>query len=218
VVKLKKTLKAGAFTLSLLLGASIFAQTNVYAKEKPSKGEGKSRVEKVQASDKGKNSVEKALLFGLSKNSNASKSTLPPVIKQGGILIPVNAITKSLGANLVWDAENQLVTITKDGVTIVIDLSKKTATVNGSEVALSDDSESNNGTFVALQFIAKNLGVDLDNTDIGQTPDETQVSDGAQTSDSGTTTQVDTSTTNTATQTSADNTATTDTTTTVTQN
>lgn len=191
---MKKTLKVATFALSFLLGAGIFAQSNVYAKEKPNRAKEVSRVEKVQASDKVKNSAEKTMPYGL------SKSTLPPVIKQNGILIPVKAITKSIGADLAWDDINQLVTITKGDVTIVINLATKVATVNGTEVAMQDSSESaNNGTFVPLKFIAENLGINLDQTDIGQTTDGTQVSDGTQTSDSNATTQVDTSTDNTST-------------------
>jgi hypothetical protein len=208
VIKLKNTLKATAFALSFLFGAGILVQNNVYAKERPSKEQGRVRAEAVQASDKGKDSVEKTIPFGL------SKSTLPPVIKQGGILIPVKVITKSFAANLVWDDVNQVLTITKGDVTIVINLDTKIATVNGTQVPLQDNSVSNNGTFVPLKFIAENLGITLDETEAGQTSDETQVTDGTQTSDSETVTQENTSTTNTDVQTSTDNTTTTNNTTT----
>jgi hypothetical protein len=187
---LKKTLKTGAVALSLLLGTGIFAQTNVYAKETPGKVHD-TKVKMLQTSDEDKNPLGKALSLGLSKNSNDTKSTLPPVIKQGGILIPVNAITKSFGAGLVWDNENQVVTITKGDVTIVINLIDKVATVNGVEVALQDDSISNNGTLVPLTFIAQNLGIDLAIIDAEQIIDEAQVSDSTQTSDSETGTSTD---------------------------
>jgi hypothetical protein len=191
---LKKTLKTGAVALSLLLGTGIFAQTNVYAKETPGKVHD-TKVKVVQTSDEDKNPLGKALSLGLLKHSNDTKLTLPPVIKLGGILIPVNAITKSFEADLVWDSENKVVTITKGDVTIVINLESKVATVNGTEVVLQDDSISNNGTLVLLTFIAQNLGIDLAITDEEQIIDEAQVIDGTQTSDSETGTQENTSTT-----------------------
>lgn len=197
---MKKTLRAGAVTLSLLMGAGIFAPTSVFAKGSTKKTQSKPKAQTVQASSK------KAAPSVQKKNKNAKKADLPPVIKVGGIVIPVKAVTKAFGANLAWDQENQVVTITKGDVTIVMNLKTKIATVNGKEVPMKDSSKTNNGTFVPLQFIAKNLGIDLSKTDVGQTTDGTQT----------TTTTTDTNTdTSTGTQTSTD-TATTGTTTTTT--
>lgn len=165
---MKKTLRAGAVTLSLLMGAGIFAPASVFAKGSTKKTQSKAKAHMVQASSK------KAAPSGEKNNRNAKKADLPPVIKAGGIVIPVKAVTKAFGANLTWDQENQVVTITKGDVTIVINLKTKVATVNGKEVPMKDSSKTNNGTFVPLQFIAKNLGIDLSKTDEGQTTDGTQ--------------------------------------------
>ena len=246
---MKKLRKATMFVLSFLLATGIFAQTNVYAKGNAGGSSGKSKVhEKVKKStnkvDKATNKTvkaEKAVPYGLAKKA------VPPVIKQGGVLIPVNAVIKSLGADVAWDAETQLVTITKEGTTIVINLTAKTATVNGVETPLpaelvteiapaapedavtgTDTSDatvatdttitsdatdgtsevegiSKNGTIVLFNFIAENLGVDLDATTEEQLVDEALTEDAAQTTDATQTTDTtgSTSATETVEQTSA---------------
>lgn len=194
---MKKTLKTVAIALSFLIGTAIYSQTDVYAKGNQNKGNVKSEAVTVHISGKENKTVKEALPFGLLKKENTSIAYLPPVIKQGGILIPVKAITKSLGANLVWDNENQTVTITKEETTIVINLATKSATVNGTEVALQNDNTVNNGTLVPLKFIAENLGIELDKADEEQIIDDANASDTTQTVNDETTTQENTSTNNT---------------------
>lgn len=125
---MKKSGKTSMFVLSFLLTTGIFAQTSVYAKGNPGGSHGNSKVhgQMKLSTDNG----EKAMPYGLAKKA------IPPVIKQGGYLIPVNAVIKSLGADVVWDAANQSVTISKEGTTIIINLATKTATVNGVEAPL----------------------------------------------------------------------------------
>lgn len=229
---MKKTLKTGALALSILLGSCIFVQTNVYAKDNAGKGQGKAKVHaskaNVKTADSTKKTTPKTMPYGLAKKTTPmtmpyglAKKTTPPVIKQGGLLIPVNAVTKSLGANLVYDSLNQIVTVTKENTTIVINLINKTATVNGTvvplpsnitevgtdaalatgtttvavtdttlttgtdvtgtETTVTPESTTNSGTLVLFNFIATNLGVTLDETQLEQVTAETLLIDSTQT-------------------------------------
>lgn len=86
------------------------------------------------------------------------KFDVPPVIKQGRTLIPVRAITEGLGAQVEWNAEDQTVTIKKDGVEIVFNLKTGVVQVNG--VAQTIDVPAtliSNRTMVPLRFIAEQL-------------------------------------------------------------
>lgn len=59
-----------------------------------------------------------------------------PVFKHGRILIPVNSVTRGLGAKVTWNLTGT-VRIEKDGKYIEIDLDKNVAVVNGTEVDLA---------------------------------------------------------------------------------
>ncbi|MBO8168489.1 MAG: copper amine oxidase N-terminal domain-containing protein [Thermoanaerobacteraceae bacterium] len=82
-----------------------------------------------------------------------------PVIKAGRTLIPVRAVTETLGAKVGWDPETSTITITRDDITIVINLGSMEYTVNG-EVKTFDVPAQliNNRTFVPLRYIAEELG------------------------------------------------------------
>jgi predicted RNase H-like nuclease (RuvC/YqgF family) len=87
------------------------------------------------------------------------KFDVPPVIKSGRILLPLRAIAESTGAQVQWDAENQTVTIIKEGITIVLRLGENTVLVNNVEATTDVPCEiMNNRTVVPLRFISENLG------------------------------------------------------------
>lgn len=96
-------------------------------------------------------------------NKAKLKFDVPPVIKEGRMLIPVRAVTEGMGAAVVWNQEEQSVTISKDGTEIVIKLGEGTATVNGAQTELGVTAQNfNNRTFVPLRFIAESLGLSVD--------------------------------------------------------
>ena len=95
-------------------------------------------------------------------NGVGIKFDVPPVIKEGRTLIPVRALTEALGATVNYDAENQTVTVTKDGTTIVLTLNQNVALVNGQEVTLDAKAELNNSrTVVPLRFIAETFKLNV---------------------------------------------------------
>lgn len=96
-------------------------------------------------------------------NKAKLKFDVPPVIKEGRMLIPVRAVTEGMGAAVVWNQEEQSVTISKDGTEIVIKLGEGTAMVNGAQTELGVTAQTfNNRTFVPLRFIAESLGLSVD--------------------------------------------------------
>ncbi|VDN48272.1 conserved exported protein of unknown function [Petrocella atlantisensis] len=93
------------------------------------------------------------------KNRDVKFDT-PPVIKEGRTLIPVRAITEAMGATVTWNSEEKLVTIVKDGKTIVFDLLNNITYVNDVEATIDVPAGvMNNRTMVPLRFIAENLGL-----------------------------------------------------------
>lgn len=88
---------------------------------------------------------------------------VPPVIKDGRVLIPVRAVTAALGAQVDWDPETREVTVVLDETTLVIGLEELTATVNEATYELDVPAKATNGrTVVPLRFIAEALGLDVD--------------------------------------------------------
>jgi hypothetical protein len=90
-------------------------------------------------------------------------SETPPVIKEGRTLIPVKAVVNALGAEVEWDPESKMVTITKkdDTITITINLilGEQEYTVNGEVFTMDTEAQViGNRTYVPLRFIAIALG------------------------------------------------------------
>lgn len=98
-------------------------------------------------------------------NGEEMKSDVPPVIKYNRILIPVRAVTNSLGAEVMWNESTATATITKtvygstyqaSTITIELKLDSKIAIVNGEEVELDTEAETmSNRMLVPLRFIAE---------------------------------------------------------------
>lgn len=96
-------------------------------------------------------------------NGTNIKFDIPPIIKEGRTLIPVRAITESLGADVVWDSKTSTVTISKDDTVIILTLGSNIVLVNGEERELEISAQSiNNRTYVPLKFISDILKVDVD--------------------------------------------------------
>lgn len=91
------------------------------------------------------------------------KFEVPPVIKEGRILIPVRAIMNGLDADVAWDGEEKTVTIIREEKVIILNLSTGETSVNG-EPVISDVPAQTicNRTFVPLRFIAQTLGENVD--------------------------------------------------------
>ncbi|RXT03990.1 copper amine oxidase N-terminal domain-containing protein [Ammoniphilus sp. CFH 90114] len=81
-----------------------------------------------------------------------------PTIENGRTLVPFRALAEALGAEVVWNAETRTVTVTKDGVSVVITIDSMEATVDGQEYTLDVPAKINKGrTVIPLRFLSESL-------------------------------------------------------------
>jgi hypothetical protein len=69
-------------------------------------------------------------------NGEESTSGVAPILTAGSTLVPFKAIAESLQAEVVWNAKERSVTMTREGITVKLYIDKKTAYVNGQAVTL----------------------------------------------------------------------------------
>lgn len=117
------------------------------------------------------------------------KFDVPPVIKEGRVLIPVRAVMNGLGAQVEWNGETRTVIITRGVKVIILNLATGETTVNGELITIDVPAQSiNNRTFVPLRFVAQTLGEKVnydENTGDITIGDETTVpADGSDTNES----------------------------------
>lgn len=86
-----------------------------------------------------------------------------PIIRNDRTMLPIRFIAEALGAEVSWDGENKIVTITSDDTEIKITIDKGVAIVNGEEIVLDSPAfiESDR-TFLPLRFVSENLGAEVD--------------------------------------------------------
>jgi len=133
-------------------------------------------------------------LGSITVKNNIIKLDGPAYIKGGRTIIPVRAITEELGATVAWDSETKSVTVSKDGIEIILTMNSTKVFVNGVEQQIDVPAEITNGrTYVPLRFIAETFGlatswdgengiIDIeDPTDIADGEDGTDETDGTDT-------------------------------------
>lgn len=180
---MRKSIKVIAFLTAFVFAVGFSGQT--FASAKSGKGNAKAKVKKetVQKKVEKKKVVEEKNKVvkneGNKYAKGKDKNKMPPVIKQGRLLIPVNAISKSLGAEVKWNQEEGKITIVKDGVEIVIDLEKMVAVVGDKEFKLEETTDKSiSGRIVPIGFIAEKLGVKLSDEDEKEITEETKDQEG----------------------------------------
>ena len=95
--------------------------------------------------------------------NNLIKFEAPPYIKGGKTLVPLRAITEELGAEVVWDPETQSVTVSRDGIDVVITINDTIVYVDGVETEVDVPAEATCGrTYVPLRFLAEVFGLEVD--------------------------------------------------------
>lgn len=99
--------------------------------------------------------VEKIIAKGRSL-----KFDIPPVIKDGKVLVPVRAFSQAYGAEVLWNQEEHTITIIKDDIEIVIETDSNTVYVDGVAIDLEMPVMGINGRNVmAVGFLAEKLGL-----------------------------------------------------------
>ena len=101
---------------------------------------------------------KEALVFGKTKSNDVA-----PVIRNDRTMLPARFVAENLGAKVTWDEEKRLVTITGNGVTILLTIGEETAMVNGKEVKLDSPAFiENDRTYTPIRFIAEELGATVE--------------------------------------------------------
>ena len=107
---------------------------------------------------------KEAQVFGETKTNDVA-----PQIVNDRTMLPARFVAENLGADVSWNGEKQLVTITgkhlKTGedVVILITIGEQSALVNGSEVKLDSPAfVENNRTYTPIRFISEQLGADVE--------------------------------------------------------
>ncbi|PZD93121.1 hypothetical protein DNH61_25295 [Paenibacillus sambharensis] len=82
-----------------------------------------------------------------------------PVVVKGTTLVQFRPLFEAMKIDVAWDSSRKLVTGTKPGLTIELEIDKKTAVVNGSAVELEQPASIIDGsTMVPLRFIGEATG------------------------------------------------------------
>lgn len=93
-----------------------------------------------------------------------------PEIEEDRVLMPLRAITETLGAVVTWDGGTDKITITKDDVSIELTIGSKTALVNGEEVTLEVAPKIiKSRTMLPMRFITETLKLNVDWDEDSQT-------------------------------------------------
>ena len=101
---------------------------------------------------------KEALVFGKTKSNDVA-----PVIRNDRTMLPARFVAENLGAKVTWDEEKRLVTITGNGVTILLTIGEETAMINGKEVKLDSPAFiENDRTYTPIRFIAEELGATVE--------------------------------------------------------
>ncbi|CAH0119708.1 MULTISPECIES: copper amine oxidase N-terminal domain-containing protein [unclassified Paenibacillus] len=82
-----------------------------------------------------------------------------PLTIKGATLVQFRPLFEAMGLEVDWDQTNQVVTGSKEGLTIVLRIDDTQAVVNGKQVPLSQSAQIANGsTMVPLRFIGESTG------------------------------------------------------------
>jgi hypothetical protein len=85
-----------------------------------------------------------------------------PIIIDGSTLIPIRAVSQTLGAKVEWDGKKYQAVITSGKSTITIPIDSDTAYIDGEPYKLSTEATIMNGrTMVPLRFVAEALGLSV---------------------------------------------------------
>lgn len=91
------------------------------------------------------------------------KFDTPPVISSGRTLIPVRAIASSLGATVLWNEQEQKITIQKGSTVLEFEIGDDSMKLNGNSVKLEVPAQIINGrTVIPLRAMVEGLGLSID--------------------------------------------------------
>ncbi len=91
------------------------------------------------------------------------KNDVAPTIGEGNrTMLPIRAVANALGAEVYWDADNQKVTIVKDGKVIEVFIGKDYAFVDGERIQLDAKAYiENDRTYLQVRFVTEALDAEV---------------------------------------------------------
>lgn len=99
-----------------------------------------------------------AEVFGKTEYSDTA-----PFIRNDRTMTPARFVAEALGARVQWNEAERTVTVTKDGIEIVLTINSDTAIVNGNNVRLDSPAViENNRTYTPARFIGETLGAKVE--------------------------------------------------------
>jgi len=86
-----------------------------------------------------------------------------PLIRNGRTMVPIRAVAEALDAEVSWNGDMQMVSITRDEISINIVIGDSYATVNGETIAIDSPAFIENGrTYLPVRFVSEALGAKVD--------------------------------------------------------
>jgi tetratricopeptide (TPR) repeat protein len=84
---------------------------------------------------------------------------VPPTVQNGRALVPLRAISETLGADVNFNARQQKITIVNGGININLYVNNRNAEINDRKVLLDQPARVTNGrALVPLRFVSEQLG------------------------------------------------------------
>lgn len=85
-----------------------------------------------------------------------------PIILDGRTMVPLRAISGTLGAEVFWSDADHVIKAVKDGQTLQLRISSSTAIIDGNPVAIDVPPQIRQGrALVPVRFISRVLGADV---------------------------------------------------------
>jgi hypothetical protein len=107
--------------------------------------------------------AEEPALYIVDANNQLIMTDPPPITRDGCALVPISTLADTLQGKVVWDAEQQTVTFTKNRDTIRVRVDSAQAKMNGQELSLDAPVCNIDGrVYVPLVSVAEAMGAKLE--------------------------------------------------------
>lgn len=99
-------------------------------------------------------------------NSEKKKMDTVPFVQDSRTLVPVRFVAEAIGAQVEWDAENQIVKITNNDSVMTLKVGENTYSLNGKTSEMDTKSIiKDSRTFIPIRFVAEALGLNVEYND-----------------------------------------------------
>lgn len=100
--------------------------------------------------------------FKLKVNDKLLECEVPPIVFNDYSVVPARDVFEELGAEVLWEAKSQTVTVNYESTKIKLVINEKTATKNGKKEIMPIASKLINGkTMIPVRYVGESLGFDV---------------------------------------------------------